>query len=275
MLNFRDKLPGGKDSIKNEKIKTIKFFIKNSKFFRLKEKYNSIIPLDVYTCWHTKDLPPLMKQNYEKLISDNPKMNFHLYDENECREFIKIHFKPDVLAAYDGLIPSAYKSDLWRYCVLFINGGIYMDIKFSCVNNFKLISLTEKEQFVRDIVPLQGPPEGTLNGLLVCKPRNLILFNCIHHIVNNVKNKFYGISPLYPTGPGLLGLFFSKREKRQMEMYFENATANGRDNYYICYHNDETDVIILKFYDEYREEQKIYQKKTYYANLWNEKKIYK
>ena len=271
MLKFRDKLPGGKDIIKNEKIKTIKYYIKNRQIFKLRENYNSIIPLDVYTCWHTKDLPPLMKQNYEKLISDNPKMSFHLYDENECREFIKTYFKPDVLEAYDGLIPCSYKSDLWRYCVLFINGGIYMDIKFGCVNNFRLISLTEKEHFVRD----RDPPGGTLTGLIVCKPGNIILFNCIRHIVNNVKNKFYGEGALCPTGPGLLGLFSSKSEKKQMEMYFENTVANGRDNYYIGYNNGETDIIILKMYDEYREEQKLYQKNPYYSSLWDQRKIYK
>ena len=33
--------------------------------FSLKSTYNSIIPLNLYTCWHTKDLPPLMKRNYE------------------------------------------------------------------------------------------------------------------------------------------------------------------------------------------------------------------
>ena len=263
------------EKIKQEKIKIHNYYIKNSQVFKLKENCDSIIPLDVYTCWHTKDLPPLMKQNYEKLIYDNPKMNFHLYDENECREFIKTYFEPDVVDAYDKLIPCSYKSDLWRYCVLFINGGIYMDIKFSCVNNFKLISLTEKEHFVRDIELLQGPPGGTLTGLIVCKPGNIILFNCIRQIINNVKNQFYGITSLYPTGPGLLGCFFSKNEKTQMEMYFENTIVNGKDNYYICYNDGDKDIIILKMYDKYREEQQIYQKNPHYGNLWDQRKIYK
>ena len=271
MLHFRDKLHRGRDVITPEKIKTINYFIKNNRVFRLKENYNSIIPLDVYTCWHTKDLPPLMKKNYEKLISDNPKMSFHLYDENECREFIKIHFDSHVLNAYDSLIPCSYKSDLWRYCVLFIKGGIYIDIKFQCVNNFRLIALTEQEHFVRD----RDPPGGTLNGLIVCKPCNTILFNCIQQIVKNVQTKFYGDSALSSTGPNLLGLFFSKIEKKMMPMYFENTIANGIDNYYIAlklgFNND---IIILKMYDEYRDEQKIYQKNPYYANLWNEKRIY-
>jgi mannosyltransferase OCH1-like enzyme len=267
-----NKKPVVRNKTTPENIKTIKYFIKNNRIFMLKENYNSIIPLDVYTCWHTRDLPPLMKKNYEKLISDNPKMSFHLYDENECREFIKTHFDPYVLNAYDSLIPCSYKSDLWRYCILFIKGGIYMDIKFQCVNNFRLIALTEQEHFVRD----RDPPGGTLTGLMVCKPDNPILFNCIRQIVRNVQTKFYGDSALSPTGPNLLGLFFSKIEKKMMPMYFENATANGRDNYYIALnlgHNN--DVIILKMYDEYREEQKIYQKNQYYSKLWDERKIYK
>ena len=113
----------------------------------------SVIPRHVYTCWHTKQLPPLMKQNVERMIRDNPEMKIHLYDEADCRAFISVHFDPSVLQAYDALIPCSYKSDLWRYCVLFINGGIYIDIKFECINNFRLIALTEKEHFVRDREP--------------------------------------------------------------------------------------------------------------------------
>ena len=105
-----------------------------NKPFILKSEYNSIIPLHLYTCWHTKDLPSLMKENYDYLVQSNPKITFHLYDENDCREFIKNNFEPDVLHAYDSLIPCSYKSDLWRFCVLYKNGGIYMDIKYRCVH---------------------------------------------------------------------------------------------------------------------------------------------
>jgi mannosyltransferase OCH1-like enzyme len=263
MLKFKHNFPGGKNVIIREKIKVINYNIKNSNTFILKENYDSILPLNVYTCWHTKDLPPLMKKNYDKLILDNSELKFNLYDENECREFIKKYFNSHVLNAYDSLIPCSYKSDLWRYCVLYIYGGIYIDIKFGCVNNFKLISLTEKEYFVRD----RDPPGGTLTGLIACKPGNVILFSCISFILQNVKYKFYGKDSLCPTGPGLLGRFFTTNQKKQMELYFENCGSI----YYICYNN----IIILKMYDEYRVEQSKYQKNHYYANLWNQKQIYK
>jgi len=113
--------------------------IYNRPYTFFKPDYNPIIPLAIYQTWSTKDLPPKMRERIELLKSQHPRFTHHLYDDNDCREFIKTHFKPDVLWAYDSLVPGAYKADLWRLCILFINGGIYVDIKMCCVNGFKLI----------------------------------------------------------------------------------------------------------------------------------------
>ena len=244
----------------------INYYKSLNKPFILKSEYNSIIPLHLYTCWHTKDLPPLMKANYDYLVESNPKISFHLYDENDCREFIQDNFEQDVVDAYDGIIPDAYKADLWRYCVLYVNGGIYMDIKYKCVNNFKFISLTEEEFFVRD------RPEGVVyNALIVTLPKNDILLKCINQIVENVKNKYYGENPLYPTGPGLLGNYFTYDERKDMKLYFKDSfVENKLDKYYIV----KNDGIILTYYNGYREEQSKYQKLKNYSTLWDEKNIY-
>ena len=39
----------------------------------------------------------------------------------------------DVLNAYDSLIPGAYKADLFRYLVLYREGGVYLDCKSSTI----------------------------------------------------------------------------------------------------------------------------------------------
>ena len=252
-----------KEKEENEVIKNYNFL---NKFNLLKSNYNSIIPLHLYTCWHTKVLPPLMRENYNYLIESNPLISFHLYDELDCREFIKNNFDNDVLEAYDSLIPCSFKSDLWRYCVLYINGGIYMDIKYRCKNNFKFISLTEKEHFVRDKNPID-----TYTALIVTLPKNNVMYNCIRKIVENVNNKFYGDGCLDVTGPGLLGSFFTQEEKNSMEIYHDFSYLENKINkFYIV----KEDTIILEFYENYREEQSKYQKNKHYGELWREKKIY-
>jgi mannosyltransferase OCH1-like enzyme len=255
-----------KEIINQNKIDNEKIIHYNSlqKPFQLKSSYNSIIPLDLYTCWHTKDLPPLMKSNYDLLVQGNPKIKFHLFDEDDCRKFISENFDEKVLNAYDSLIPCSYKSDLWRYCILYKNGGIYMDIKYQCVNGFKFISLTEKEYFVRDYYI-----DDTYTALIVALAGNQILLNCINQIVENVKNKYYGENSLYPTGPALLGKYFTQEEKKSMEMY--HSLVKCINEYYIV----KGDRIILKWYDGYRDEQSKFKKLRHYGELWNTRNIYK
>lgn len=51
-----------------------------------------------------------------------------LYHEKMVVKLLKERFPYEVLDAYNSLQPGRFKSDLARYCVLFVHGGIYADI---------------------------------------------------------------------------------------------------------------------------------------------------
>ena len=70
----------------------------NGAYLFFKPDYNPVIPMDIYQTWHTKDLPPKMRERVELLKAQNPRFNHHLFDDNDCREFIKTHFKPEKLS---------------------------------------------------------------------------------------------------------------------------------------------------------------------------------
>jgi mannosyltransferase OCH1-like enzyme len=230
---------------------------------------DSVIPKQVFLTWETTDLPPKMAASVEKLKSDNPELEYHLYDNKERRNFIEKNFENDVLKAYDALIPGAYRADLWRYCVLYKLGGIYLDIKYNTVNGFKLVSMTNKEYFIRDI---ESSGSGIYNAFIVAKPRNKKLMNCINDIVKNVKNKYYGNSALYPTGPMLLINQFKENELSK----FDNIElSTDKCPTHLCINKD--GKTILAFYDGYSDEKQQYfsQNNTKnYTDLWGEKKIY-
>ena len=232
--------------------------------FLPKDSYNSVIPLNVYVTWHTTNLPPKMKENYDNLKRENLQFKYYLYDDKHCREFIKNNFDNSVVNAFDKLVPGAYKADLWRYCVLYINGGIYIDVKYKCTNGFKLIALTEKEHWTLDRCG-----QKIYNALMVCLPKNEILLSAINQIVKNVNNKFYGDCSLSPTGPGLLSNYFSEEEKLNFEL--KHKTNEGRNYYKYILYNGKT---IFKVYKHYKNEQNKFQKTTHYGHLWHEKKIY-
>jgi len=224
-----------------------------------------IIPLKIYQTWATKDLPPKMSLIVEKLKRDNPEFEHHLFDDNDCREFIKHHFHEEVLSAYDKLIPGAYKADLWRCCVLYINGGIYLDIKLQCINGFKLIELTKKSHLVKDRVRLLS----IYNALMVCKKESPFLWKAIYRIVINAHTKFYGNDPLEPTGPIMLGNLILKN-KFPVNIDLIHHPKGG----YILYKNK---CVISTEYSEYNNERNNYYSKKHtkrYDVLWEERKVY-
>jgi mannosyltransferase OCH1-like enzyme len=249
-----------KDNI-NKKILLLEMYKKLQNVYPLKQVYNNIIPLNIYQTWHTKNLPPKMLNNVNKIKLNNPAFKYHLYDDNDCRKFIQENYPDDVLNAFDNLIPGAYKADLWRYCILYKYGGIYLDIKYKSHNRFKLINLTEKEHLVLDI-----DNECIYNALMVCLPNNQELLTAIKYIVHNVKHKFYGNSALDPTGPGLLKKIIKSNIVDMKHNYY-----NSYDNRYIEYNN----YIIFKTYDGYLDECEKFKKTEHYANLWRQRKIYK
>jgi mannosyltransferase OCH1-like enzyme len=252
-----------KISINKNTTKDCEFNFYNKPYV-LSNDISNNIPLDIYQTWFTKNLPIKMKQRVDMLKRQNPEFNYHLYDDADCREFIEKNFDRDVLFAYDSLIPGAYKADLWRLCILFINGGIYLDIKLICVNGFKLIELVDKNHFVKD-----RPVNSIFNSLMVSQKENVFLLKCIKQIVLNVKNKFYGKSCLSPTGPELLGANIDKYMNINIDLF--HYIHGG----YIIYKNR---FVISTIYPEYNNEMSsLYKaiKTKKYSVLWNERNIYK
>jgi hypothetical protein len=220
-----------------------------------------------------------MQENVDRMRIVNPEFNIQIFDDCDCRKFIKNNFTEDILTAFDTLKPGAYKADLWRLCILYINGGIYIDIKFNCINNFKFIALTEREYLVLDrphfLYKIWKEGEiGLINGLLVSKSKNNLLLRCINKICENVKNKYYGYNRFYPTGPGLLGEEYIKMLKENESTMNIQTELNKLD---LCFNNDEqilfNNVIILEHYKEYRTEKQFAKTQTY-EELYKLKQIY-
>jgi mannosyltransferase OCH1-like enzyme len=224
---------------------------------------NPIIPLNIFQTWKTKNLEGEMKKSVQKLIECNPEFNYYLYDDNDGYNFIKTHFNNDILNAYIGLIPGAYKADLLRCCLLYVKGGVYLDIKYECVNGFKFIYLMDNEYFVLDRISGKTKKQGIYNGLMICLPNNNKLLNIINNIAENVKNNIYGESSLYPTGPRLLIDEFNNTELITFKLNFNSNNHNDIIGY--------NKQIILKSYKKYRNELFTLE---HYSNMWKNKIIY-
>ena len=220
-----------------------------------------VIPLHIYQVWHDTNLPSSVRESINLIKEQNPEFEHHLYDEVKCRKFIDDHFPKKVLHAYDE-IPYAIKADLWRYCILYVKGGIYLDSKYYGIEGFKLIHLTDKEYFCKDS---SLSFSGIYNAILICKPRNKIMLQCIHKVLQNVENKYYGSTP-WCIGPLMVRSFFTTLQFNKLELKLD---FQNNKKLYIVYQGHR----ILKYNEKYNVEKA--QNSEHWIQYWKQGNLYR
>jgi len=234
------------------------------------------VPLTIYQSWHSNMVPEKMKSTIYKLLKTNPEFDYFLYSDENCLNFINDNFDSEVSNAFRSMKPGAYKSDLWRYCILYVKGGVYLDIKYYSV--IPMFDIIEKNPviFVKDLPGSCGNTIGVYNAFMASPPNNNIFKYCIDDIVNSCKFKLYKRSSLDITGPCLLA---DVLRKHMSQAYIDNLPFEFGRTHYLAMLTDITIIrynnnIIMKVYPEYRDEQKNFQKSEHYGIAWDRRNVY-
>ena len=89
------------------------------------------IPKILHQTYHTKFLPEAFLRNQEQLQRNNPNWEYRLYDDDDIETFIGDAYGPTILSYYKRINPKygAARADLFRYLLMYKEGGAYLDIK--------------------------------------------------------------------------------------------------------------------------------------------------
>ena len=194
--------------------------------YSIEDNGKRFIPKIVHQTWKedvTLELYPIksMFQNSWKQKG----WEYRFYTDDDAIKFIKRHFPQEVLEAYNTLIPTAYKADLFRYCVLFIYGGVYADFDVLCETDLDQVIDPE----VAFTVPVDLGERCLWNGFIGSAPGHPFIALAIMTVVNYVRNRYTSIDlmnslchkgkvdkydteheDLYLSGPCLLGHVINK-----------------------------------------------------------------
>lgn len=146
-------------------------------------------------------IPPTVQENIASLKDQHPGHEHRLFRQDDVVQLIEEKFSKEVLHAFRALRPFAYRADLARYCILYQLGGLYADLSY-----FFLAPVPMPPK--RAVVfrgNLVSSPWDTSNGVIYAPARHKALERAIELVCANVKRRYYGLTPLCPTGPALLG----------------------------------------------------------------------
>lgn len=150
-----------------------------------------------------------LRRNIASLKAAYPAASYTRYDNARIEAFLRDRFAPEVLAAYQALTPYAYRADLARFCLLYEFGGLYSDLSVLHLAPLR----PERDTSFIAFRDLPGhPPWATSTALLFARPRLPALRRAIDRIVLHHQTRYYGQSPLDPTGPYLLGRVLAEGE---------------------------------------------------------------
>jgi len=200
--------------------------------FSINEQKKNLIPKTIFQTWETCDVEGFLKYLTERIQSYNPEYQYEFFDSERRRNFIENNFDKKVLDCYDRIIPGAFKADLWRYCVLYKQGGIYCDIDMLMIASFDYFILDGVDFFAPIDFARKHRSSMLTNGMFGCVAGSEIMKNCIDIIVDNIQNNAWIASKtediifdyLNFTGPGVLG--------RALNMFLDRDEYSSFDKNY-------------------------------------------
>lgn len=98
------------------------------------QKKSSYIPKIIHLTHYDKaSVPQKVWDNINKYASD---YSIKYNSDEDCIKFLENHYNNEIVSIFKNLSTGAHKADLFRYCVLYKTGGIYIDIKTVPLQNF-------------------------------------------------------------------------------------------------------------------------------------------
>lgn len=157
--------------------------------FFMDNNNTTTVPRKIHRTYSDKSKIP--EKIFTNMRDFAPGYEIHLYDDEDCKTFLQLHFQPEVVDAFHRLKEGAHKADLFRYCVMYIAGGIYLDIKIELLQDISsLYSTMDLDSSTRNpttiYTVLGGDKSHIFQGVIIAPPGQPIFLKLIDHMVANV-----------------------------------------------------------------------------------------
>ena len=163
------------------------------------------IPLVVHQVYTQgfEEIPECVRQVMKRNQKSNPDYEFRLYDMGQMKEYLQKNTTPILLETFNLINPTCHAciADLFRYVVIYYEGGIYLDIKTEIntplrdwVNNDIHLSMwpwfthsTLEKYYPNDFV-FKTKNRELNQSVLMYPPKHPVLAMVIDKVVRNIQN---------------------------------------------------------------------------------------
>ena len=228
----------------------------------------------------------MYEECFKKWVTFNPNHTILWFDNKNCDKFMKT-MGPSIYGAYRKIKPGAFKADLWRACVLYRYGGVYVDsftVPYCSVKQMLKGCRNSKFLSIRDLDSAGG---GIHNGILISTPKHPFIVQYIKMMLKNINNNYYGESIFDITGPICLNKAINKVINKPLKTKHKiGYNKFGKNSFYLyelrvndyhlilpVYKNDKM-IMRKKHSLLWLMYEKLWKRNKTYKNMWINKRVY-
>jgi len=159
--------------------------------------------------------PPAVVRN----AATNPEFELRYLGDAAAGEYVRTRCGAAAFASYQCFVAPAYRADLFRYCALYADGGVYLDTDITlAVSIPEAVDMCDGATLGHDIPQLPLPPHQTNDTVMPGMQMKILggeaghpLFKCtLDGIIGHVRTRYSSRYPLQITGPALLAECYRK-----------------------------------------------------------------
>lgn len=211
-----------------------------------------MIPKKIHQIWFQgeSELPQKYKNYRNSWVDKNDEYTFMLWDSQSIHDLIHKSGICWVTELYNGYTTMIQKIDFAKYLILYVYGGIYIDMDIECYKSLNTLHILDKHNLVLSKMPhdyllnfllvLQSPQLRLSdivinNGIIFCSQGNQFMYNVMKECYKNRNFKSYNntLEIFYTTGPMCLTNVYLQNKDSVFILdnkYFENCNINEIDN---------------------------------------------
>jgi mannosyltransferase OCH1-like enzyme len=164
-------------------------------FINTDEKPLKFIPKKIFQLISDKkNIDPKFQKNIDYIQKLNPSWTYTLMDDKDMIEYLQNQYDPTILESYLRINPKygASRADLFRYLLMYKEGGVYLDIKSASTIPLSKMLLPDDEYILAHwALPTQALETNNLKGEfqqwhVICRPHHPFLYNVIQAVLKNI-----------------------------------------------------------------------------------------
>mmetsp|Transcript_11249 Transcript_11249/g.48007 ORF Transcript_11249/g.48007 Transcript_11249/m.48007 type:complete len:459 (-) Transcript_11249:5268-6644(-) len=193
------------------------------------EETNLLVP----DCSRRKSIVPHVLHSIDRsksshilsmVLAVNPTFKLNRHDDSTAFAYIGERCGTDAAKAFSCLIAPSFRADLFRFCALYHDGGIYLDSDIVPMKPLsQIVSMCSSATIGHDF-PSDGTPAKQMK-ILAAAPKSKLMKCALDDIVRNVRNSERPKSPLGLTGPLMLQRCYEKHSDDVAISYIDTRNA--------------------------------------------------